>query len=456
MRERTGIAHSGMKKHVGILVGSAAVAAATFGFFAYKAGHTIRARTLVGTVYVGNMPEDKAERVLAKWWAAQIDRPIVLKSDLLNEPGSITPKELGIGFDIKSTLSQIPRAGVLDCFGKVPATHIAPVLTVDGEALNDLKPQLESHIKSPSKAAVFYEDGKFSRVRETGDARVDLPKLQNRLLLAVLHRSNVHVPFVERGKRVSDQDLASINEVESEFSTHFPTAKKSRCSNIKLASSKLDGIVLMPGDRVSFNSTVGRRTEKSGFQIAGVYKNGKHDFDVGGGICQVSTTLYNAALFANLKIVHRHNHSMPVAYVPLGRDATVDYGVLDLEIENNRDHPIAINSEYHPGKLTFRILGQKDSGMEVKIESDGRQRWDAGTQTVVDPTLAAGKTKVVDKGASGQQINTYRVIYRDGKLVARESLGRSYYKGGQKVIAVGRAPGNPVQGDIRLTSANSH
>lgn len=274
--------------------------------------------------------------------------------------------------------------------------------------------------------------------------------------MAVLHQSNVAVPFVEGSKRVTDADLASIKEVESEFTTHFPTSKTNRCSNIKLASSKFNGLVLMPGDRISFNNTVGRRTEKAGFQIAGVYKNGKHDFDVGGGICQVSTTLYNAALFANLKIVHRHNHSMPVAYVPLGRDATVDYGVLDLDIENNLDHPIALNSEYQPGKLTFRILGQKDKGLEVKIETDGRQRWNPGTQIVVDPTLAAGVRKVVDKGASGQQINTYRVVYRDGKFVKREALGTSYYKGGQKIVAVGRAVSPAADSNVRLTSANSH
>src|SRR5262249_4274073 len=159
----------------------------------------------------------------------------------------------------------------------------------------------------------------------------------------------------------------------------------------------------------SFNGTVGRRTEKAGFQIAGVYKNGKHDFDVGGGICQVSTTLYNAALLDDLKIVERHNHSMPVAYVPLGRDATVDYGALDLEIANNSDHPIAINSEFHPGKLTFRILGKKDKSLDVKIESDGSQRWDPGTQLVSDPSLPAGKRKVIDKGSSGRQVSTYRL-----------------------------------------------
>ena len=234
--------------------------------------------------------------------------------------------------------------------------------------------------------------------------------------------------------------------------------QESRYSNIRLASSKLNGLVLLPGERVSFNDTVGRRTEKGGFKLAGVYKNGKHDVDVGGGICQVSTTLYNAALLADLKIVQRHNHSMPVPYVPLGQDATVDYGALDLQIQNNSTSPIAISSEYHPGKLTFRILGRKDPGLRVKILSDGKQRWDAGTLVVVDPALAPGQKKVVDKGASGQSIKTYRVVYRDGREIRKESLGLSYYKGGQKVIAVGQAAvaAKTEPSGLKLISANSH
>ncbi len=192
--------------------------------------------------------------------------------------------------------------------------------------------------------------------------------------------------------------------------------------------------------------------------MAGVYKKGKHDVDVGGGICQVSTTLYNAALFANLKILQRHNHSMPVPYVPPGQDATVDYGALDLAIENNTASSIAICSEYHPGRLTFRILGKRDPGMKVKIESTGKQRWDPGTQLISDPTLPAGQKKVIDKGAAGESVKTYRVVYREGKEVRRESLGTSYYKGGQKIVAVGGSPvairSEPTQ--LKLVSADSH
>lgn len=455
MRGRTDRATEMNKVTTGVVVGTAALLAGT-GFFANRAQQRIRAHTMIGTIHVGEMTPQQARKALEAWWKTEATHPIVLKSDLLDDTGTTSPLELGFGLDIHSSLTAAPRASILDYFRKPAPTHMAPIITVNRDRLAELKSDLEGHLKSPSKAQVLYLAGKFERRPETGEAEVDLPEMQKRLLMATLHRSNIDVPFIEGEKRVTDQELAAINEVASEFTTSFPTSKRSRCANILLASSKLNGIVLMPGEQVSFNGTVGRRTEKAGFQVAGVFKNGKHDVDVGGGICQVSTTLYNAALYANLKIVERHNHSMPVAYVPLGRDATVDYGALDLEIQNNTDHAIAINSEYHPGKLTFRILGKKNPNLQVKIESDGRQRWSSGTQVVVDPTLAPGKTKVVDKGASGQQISTYRLVYKDGKLVERQPLGRSYYKGGQKIIAVGRAASNTSPSGFRLVSADSH
>ena len=195
----------------------------------------------------------------------------------------------------------------------------------------------------------------------------------------------------------------------------------------------------MPGESLSFNGTVGRRTERAGFKLAGVYKAGKHDVGIGGGICQVSTTLYNASLFANLKIRQRSNHSLPVAYVPLGRDATVDYGSLDLVVENDTDAPMGVVNTYRPGRLTFRILGKKDPSLKVKVVQEGGRSWGMPVKTVVDRRLPAGARRIVEPGSSGHSVSTYRLVYRNGKLVERQALGRSSYGGGTRVVAVGPA-----------------
>jgi len=441
----------------GALIGAAVITAGVT-VLSIEAGTRIRSGTTIGPVSVSGLTPGQAEAKLTQWWRSAQNKPFALSSPRLQKSRTETPAELGISFDGAASLRRAPRSTLLDLVRKPKRAKIAPVLRLKPENLQPLTDEIAGEASDPARAKVFYANGQFVRIPETGEPQVDEPKLQARILKAVAFRTNVDVPFAQGSKRVSDHDLAGINEVVTEFTTHFSTGKKSRCNNIHLASSRLNGLVLLPGDRMSFNDTVGRRTVKGGFQVAGVYKNGKHDVDVGGGICQVSTTLYNAALLADLKILQRHNHSMPVPYVPLGQDATVDYGALDLEIENNTAGPIAICSEYHPGKLTFRVLGKKDPGLTVKIESAGKQRWNPGTQLVSDPTLAPGQKKVLDKGASGESVKTYRVVYRDGKEVRRESLGMSYYKGGQKVIAVGSAPvvARTDPTPLKLVSADSH
>src|ERR1044072_8976261 len=183
----------------------------------------------------------------------------------------------------------------------------------------------------------------------------------------------------------------------------------------------------MPGEEIIFNQTVGRRTVEGGFKSAPVLKNGKHDIDIGGGICHVSTTMYNAALLADLKVVRRNNHSLPSAYVAVGRDATVDWGTLDLVLANSGETPIAITSTYQSGKITFRILGQKDPSRKVKILTDNHQSWGRGEQSVIDKSLKPGTRKVVERGSAAHSIDTYRIVYKDGVEVKREVISHSRY-----------------------------
>jgi vancomycin resistance protein YoaR len=446
---------SRMKQSSIAILSASAILAIGLVFVSVRGSRQVRANTYIGPVAVGSVSREAAIAKLGHWWDEEKLKPLQLQSATMAHSVTVSASELGIGLDAQKSLHQASNSSILDSIRKPKTQKFAPLYVVDEAALSDLLDRLNGNLKSPSRAKVFLVAGKFHAMRESGHAEVDSALFRKRLINALSRHATVEVPFVEAPKRVSDADLASIHEVVGEFTTHFPTYKKNRCSNIQLASSKLNGIVLMPGDRLSFNGTVGRRTPEAGFQIAGVYKNGKHDFDVGGGICQVSTTLYNASLFADLKIIHRHNHSMPVAYVPLGRDATVDYGALDLEVENTTGHPIAVNSEFHPGKLTFRILGTKQPGLDVKIESSGASSWDGAVQVVSDPALAPGARKVVDKGGSGKQISTFRDVYVDGKLVRREALGTSTYKGGTRIIAVGPTMAAKPSPSIRLAS-NSH
>ena len=412
---------------------------------------TIRGNTYVGSVPIGGLSPEDARRKVRVWWEDAKQRELSFRSDLLKVvPPPKTPGKLGIRVDDVASVAGAP----IQSFGGYmtslmspgePARVSVPVrFKLVGGNYESLKRFVASNAGSPAPARVFYRGGKIVRVPETSGFALDEEALPGRLMEAIGGDGVVDLPLAEGPKRVSDASLGEIRDVVASYSTKFSAAKVSRSSNIKLAAAALDGVILMPGETMSFNNIVGERTVARGYKLAGVYANGRPDVGIGGGICQVSTTLYSAALFANLKIKRRMNHSMTVPYVPLGQDAAVSYGTLDLMIENSMPGPIAITSAYQPGKVTFRILGVKDPSLSVKIVSDGHTSWGAGVRQVSDPSLPAGHTRVIEKGSSGRAVNSYRLVYKDGELVERQPLGKSIYRGGVRIIAVGtRAPAPP-------------
>lgn len=144
--------------------------------------------------------------------------------------------------------------------------------------------------------------------------------------------------------------------------TKFARSNTNRNTNIQLATKACNGYVIQPGATFSFNTVVGQRTKARGYKEAGVYVNGKTDTGVGGGICQVSSTLFNAALESNMTIVSRQAHSLPVSYLPRGRDATVSWGGPEFKFKNPYDFPVMIGTYYDKGgALTMSILGPADA-----------------------------------------------------------------------------------------------
>lgn len=245
--------------------------------------------------------------------------------------------------------------------------------------------------------------------------------------------------------RLFKDDLAT-------FYTHFSTstaADKNRGENIRLAASKIDGKILLPGEIFSFNETVGPRTEQGGYKTAHVYVAGKIVDGIGGGICQVSTTLYNSVLLSDLEIIERRNHTFTVGYVPYGRDATVSYGDVDFKFRNNTRWPIKINAVVTAkNNIYFTLKGTQESpGKVVELTSKTLKTIDFNTKYIDDPTLPEGKTEVKQKGMKGYVIETYKTIKQDGKLVSQVKLHTSTYKPLDEEVLRGtkKAPAGTVQ-----------
>ena len=222
------------------------------------------------------------------------------------------------------------------------------------------------------------------------------------------------------------------------YSTTYNTGNVNRSTNIKLASAKIDGIVVMPGETFSYNATVGQRTAAAGFKSAPVYAGGQVTTGIGGGICQVSSTLYNSVLLSNLEIVERYNHGFNPGYVPAGRDATVSWGGPDFKFKNNRNYPIKIYCKNSGGRLTVTIYGLKEQNeYEVEIQSYITSYIQYKTITKQDSSLAKGQTKVIESGSNGCRAVAYRVLKQNGEIVSKTLLSQDTYNPHNRIVAVG-------------------
>lgn len=228
-----------------------------------------------------------------------------------------------------------------------------------------------------------------------------------------------------------------LSDTLGSFSTVYNAGNYERSHNIALAAQKINGLVLMPGQQFSFNGVVGQRSAQTGFKTAKVYQGGEIVDGIGGGICQVSTTLYNAALYADLKIVYRTNHSMPVSYVPSGRDATVSYGSIDFKFSNNQGYPIKLGCSASNGRLTCTVYGIKLQNKKVEITTQTVSTTPFTVKEVEDSTLPDGKRKVKQAGGEGSVVDTFKTVYINGESQGTNKISRSNYSAITQIELVG-------------------
>jgi vancomycin resistance protein YoaR len=235
----------------------------------------------------------------------------------------------------------------------------------------------------------------------------------------------------------ADLESMKVNGLLAGYTTKFDTAKVNRTYNISVAAQALDGLLVMPGQVVSFNEVVGPRSSKTGYKIAPVIINDEFVDDIGGGICQVSTTLFNSALLANLEIEERSSHSLPVSYVPIGRDATVSYGSLDFKFSNSTADYLYLKTSVQGEYITIKIFGNTAYKSDVSIESQVTDEIAPGVVYENDPNLPRGTQVVKKEGSTGYRAYMQRVVYLNGKEEKRDAPIYSSYNAKNTVIAVG-------------------
>lgn len=231
---------------------------------------------------------------------------------------------------------------------------------------------------------------------------------------------------------------ALFRDTLSSYQTSFATSDANRSTNVTLASKSVNGKILLPGESFSYNDTLGKRTPEAGYKMAGAYANGQSVQQYGGGICQVSSTLYNAVMLANLQIDQRTCHMFKVGYVPLGRDATADYGTVDFVFSNNTEYPIKVSSYVTDSKqIVCEIIGTKTENFSVSFETTDVSAVPFSTKRVDDPTLPEGTEKYSERGSDGARCKVYRIVSVDGEVVSKTLEASSYYMPHNAVLLVG-------------------
>ena len=400
---------------------------------------------MLETIDVGKMSVEETRHFLDEnLWSTENLRLNLADSESI----VLSLSELGVNWDKTETIKRIYQAGrgwsgykvrLNSLIYKKPIL-VSGVLIVDEHQLAQAMTRLSGQVYRSPRDAFFEVEGESVRIvpEENGNF-LKVSTLRQMILNALYDSSSLlQAPVGEwpAARTSADLDSYGVLQVMTSFYTDVAGGNPDRAYNIQLGSSSINSILMAPGEIFSFSDCVGRITREKGYRYAPIIVGDELVPGLGGGLCQVSTTLYNAALFANFEIVERHNHSMSISYIPLGRDATVAIGSLDLKFRNNRDHFIIIGADLTNLRLTFRIFGPP---MEEKVEivSSGYRQIAPPVRYEYTDDLPAGETELVKSGKSGYNITTWRVVYVDNQEISREMLARDYYTPTPAVYRVG-------------------
>jgi len=311
-----------------------------------------------------------------------------------------------------------------------------------------------SVVSEPRDAVVSVSGGRLAVVSPSQDGVAVDERASLVRTIASLQRRDPVVELVVTLRRpaFTTEDADRIAEPVAQFTTLFPY-NPDRVHNIRLAAGSLRGALVAPNAVLSYNQVVGPRDPERGYRKAPVlYRNILIPGD-GGGVCQVSSTLFNAALLAEMAVEARTNHSQPVPYLAAGRDATVDYGYIDLRLRNTTGRYLYLWTEVRSRSLTVTIFGARQPGREATITVTDRVVIPAPTHTVTvrDPYLPVGQTKI-DEPKIGLRMRTYRVVRQEGQIVREELVTSSFYSPVPRTIRIG-AKGERESQSLRRTTA---
>lgn len=461
------------KKHLAVillcvgLLGTAFWGALTF----YVSQDNLPPGTLIAGLEVGRRPRDEALQLLEQELAALHRKNLVLTVD--GSVKTMTLAEAGLTFDAEHFRDEVRQLEEGSLWERVQTRRNFDrqwmlTLTFDPKKLQAVfTPEWEkSRFGSPVNAVrTITAEDQIRYVPGTAVQRIDWDRLLEmvpkqfgeevrRLEKSSWHEPTPTSPTLALSKQLPTlrfavplktvQPKVTVDTLQKEgirrkivqFSTSLHTSGTGRVHNVDSAARSIDGRVLAPGEIFDYSEAIEYAEKTFGFQEAPVIFGGRLVPGVGGGICQVSSTLYNAAVRAGLSIVERRNHSLPVSYLPKGQDATFAKGYINFRFKNTSGHHILIRAKVEDRQLTVKLFGDMPESVSYSLESRTTRTLPPPNKYVANGSLPAGSRQVLVNGKQGYVVETYRIKKVDGRTVERTLISKDTYPAQPTVIAV--------------------
>lgn len=411
-----------------------------------SAGKILPGITSAG-IHLGGMTPDEAEKKMREKFTLKEDDVLILEGE--GRQWEIPMQDIGAFYDYRDAIDKAYSIGhtgpflrrVSELLGNRTESVSVPLpLKFNQEGLKkELDRINREYSKSPQNARLIRENNKIKLISGEDGIEMDMAETLRRILNlqagAVLR---VMVASKPSPPEVSDKDISGLKDVLGECTTEFDSGSQERALNIARASVRLDGTLVKPGEFFSFNDRISPVNEQGGYYMAPAIIDEQLVEEYGGGVCQVSTTLYGAALLSGLEIVERYPHSRPVKYVPPGMDATVAEGLLDFRFRNNFSHPVYLIASAETGKECVKIIiiGKKEDNAIYKIETDVKTV-SPGMVMKSSSLLKPGHSAVAADGSPGFEVSVYRVSVIEGEGEKRELISHDSYLPEPMIVEVG-------------------
>lgn len=419
--------------------------------------NTIFAQNIfIEDVPVGGLTKEEAKAKLEQLVEEHMKNRYVVLVEDTNEV-KIPLNDFGISYNVNEVINQ----AFDDChnvgfFRKnhlykhgLPEKHryYLSKLLDEAEIDTQLKACQENFYTAPINATYKRVNGEFVTVKEKAGSELHFATTRQRILEVFQDLPDTEIITINIDTKpvlaqYTEKDFENSKTLVASFSTSYNNANANRNENLKVAAQKING-ALLPDEIFYLSEHLEPFTEEAGYKRAATIVNGKIEDSLGGGICQVSSTLYNALLLTDLEIVYRQNHSLAVAYVPLGRDATYNTGSIDFKFKNNTKYPLYVEAYCQDNHVYVNIYGHPSLKSEytIKFESVVTEVIPAPeAQYKKDAELYVGQEVVEVFAIDGKTVNLYKLLYKDDELVDKILVNKSYYRPRGAIIRTGTKP----------------